>query len=181
MAFSAAPLCVFVSIIIIITIITILTDLEALPHMSTNDDEFNGYYIPKGTIVFGNSWSVWSITGPHLYLDLDRLCLGPYYMTPKFSKTPWSSSLNDTWRMESSIQMWWTGTLWHLVTDAGEYNPNIFSDITSHWTSLLQNLSWKTLEWQLIILDCILYSRSLWHQTSGWRPGECHQAQSRVY
>ena len=56
MAFSAAPLCVFVFIIIII--ITILTDLEALPHMSTNDDEFNGYYIPKGTIVFGNSWSV---------------------------------------------------------------------------------------------------------------------------
>ena len=37
---------------------TILTRSEALPHMSTNDDEYDGYYIPKGTIVFGNAWSV---------------------------------------------------------------------------------------------------------------------------
>jgi len=27
-------------------------------HMSTNDDEYNGYYIPKGTVVIGNSWSI---------------------------------------------------------------------------------------------------------------------------
>ena len=37
---------------------TILTDLEAVPHMATNDDEYDGYYIPKGTIVFGNAWPV---------------------------------------------------------------------------------------------------------------------------
>ena len=55
MAFSAAPLCV---IIFIITVCTILMDHEAIPHRATNDDEYNGYYIPKGTIVFGNSWSV---------------------------------------------------------------------------------------------------------------------------
>jgi len=30
----------------------------AIPHMATNDDEYNGYYIPKGTIVFGNAWSI---------------------------------------------------------------------------------------------------------------------------
>ena len=25
-------------------------------HMATNDDEYNGYYIPKGTLLLGNSW-----------------------------------------------------------------------------------------------------------------------------
>ena len=55
MAFSTAPLYVF-TIIIIINMI--LTDPEALPHMATNDDEYNGYYIPKGTIVIGNTWPV---------------------------------------------------------------------------------------------------------------------------
>ena len=54
MAFSTAPLCVFICIIIR----TVLTDYEALPHMATNDDEYDGYYIPKGTIVFGNTWLV---------------------------------------------------------------------------------------------------------------------------
>ena len=37
---------------------TILTDLEAVPHMATDDDEYDGYYIPKGTIVFGSAWPV---------------------------------------------------------------------------------------------------------------------------
>ena len=26
--------------------------------MSTNDDEYNNFYIPKGTIVMGNAWLV---------------------------------------------------------------------------------------------------------------------------
>jgi len=29
-----------------------------VPHMSTNDDEYNGYYIPKGTIMIVNAWSM---------------------------------------------------------------------------------------------------------------------------
>ena len=29
--------------------------------MSTFDDEYNGFYIPKGTIVFGNAWLVGSV------------------------------------------------------------------------------------------------------------------------
>ncbi|EKM77719.1 hypothetical protein AGABI1DRAFT_114997 [Agaricus bisporus var. burnettii JB137-S8] len=29
----------------------------AVPHVATDADEYNGYYIPKGTIVMGNSWS----------------------------------------------------------------------------------------------------------------------------
>jgi len=27
-----------------------------VPHMSTEDDEYDGYFIPKGTIVMGNIW-----------------------------------------------------------------------------------------------------------------------------
>ena len=39
-------------------IYTILTHFEAIPHMATNNDKYDGYYIPKGTNVFGNAWSV---------------------------------------------------------------------------------------------------------------------------
>ena len=54
MSFGSPPLFVF----IIIIISTALTDHEAFPHMATNDDEYCGYYIPKGTIVFGSAWPV---------------------------------------------------------------------------------------------------------------------------
>ncbi len=27
-----------------------------LPHMSTEDDTYQGYYIPKGSIVMGSAW-----------------------------------------------------------------------------------------------------------------------------
>ena len=45
---------------------TILTVSEALPHMATNDDEYDGYYIPKGTVVLGNAWPV-RTTSPTSY------------------------------------------------------------------------------------------------------------------
>lgn len=28
----------------------------AIPHRAVADDEYNGYFIPKGSIVFGNTW-----------------------------------------------------------------------------------------------------------------------------
>ena len=43
---------------VIIVIAIILTSFEGIPHMSTNDDEYNGFYIPKGTIMMGNAWLV---------------------------------------------------------------------------------------------------------------------------
>jgi hypothetical protein len=43
---------------VIIIIATILTSSEGIPHMSTTDDEYNGFYIPKGTIMMGNAWLV---------------------------------------------------------------------------------------------------------------------------
>ena len=44
--------------LVIIIVAAILTSSEAAPHMSTNDDEYNGFYIPKGTILLGNAWLV---------------------------------------------------------------------------------------------------------------------------
>jgi len=29
-----------------------------VPHMSTTDDEYNGFYIPKGTVLICNAWSI---------------------------------------------------------------------------------------------------------------------------
>ena len=43
---------------VIIIVATILTSSEGIPHMSTIDDEYNGFYIPKGTIIIGNAWLV---------------------------------------------------------------------------------------------------------------------------
>ena len=44
--------------VLIIIVATILTRSEGIPHMSTFDDEYNGFYIPKGTIMIGNAWLV---------------------------------------------------------------------------------------------------------------------------
>jgi hypothetical protein len=41
---------------VIIAISSILTSSVGVPHMSTRDDEYNGFYIPKGTIMMGNAW-----------------------------------------------------------------------------------------------------------------------------
>jgi cytochrome P450 len=41
-----------------IIVTTILTSSAGIPHMSAKDDEYNGYHIPKGTILIGNIWSV---------------------------------------------------------------------------------------------------------------------------
>ena len=35
-----------------------LTSYEGLPHLSTIDDEYNGFYIPKGTTIIANAWLV---------------------------------------------------------------------------------------------------------------------------
>ena len=73
-------------------IIAILTSSEGVPHMSTLDDEYNGFYIPKGTIMIANAWLVQPLTIPIFVLNF---LLGRYCMTLKFSTTLRSSSLND--------------------------------------------------------------------------------------
>jgi len=42
-------------------LLTILTGSVGFPHMATNDDEYDGYYIPRGTVVIANAWPVWTI------------------------------------------------------------------------------------------------------------------------
>ena len=44
---------------VVIIVSIILTSSEGVPHMSSNDDEYNGYYIPKGTLIIANAWLVW--------------------------------------------------------------------------------------------------------------------------
>ncbi|KAF9442056.1 cytochrome P450 [Macrolepiota fuliginosa MF-IS2] len=42
----------------------------AVPHMSTDDDEYEGYFIPKGTVVVGNAWAI--LHDPDVYEDPAR-------------------------------------------------------------------------------------------------------------
>ena len=81
------------------------------------------------SVVHGQYERIWA-----LFCVLTVFCLGPYCMTPRFLIIPWSITLNGIWRMEISIQIWWTGTLWHLVLDAGECVQHILRYI-SHWAS----------------------------------------------
>jgi len=41
-----------------------------LPHMTTNDDEVDGYFVPAGTIIIGNSWGI--LHDPTIYPDPSR-------------------------------------------------------------------------------------------------------------
>ena len=50
--------------LVIIIVATILIIIEGIPHMSTNDDEYNGFFIPKGTILIGNAWLVYQTSYP---------------------------------------------------------------------------------------------------------------------
>ena len=52
-----------------IIITFVLTSYEGLPHMSTIDDEYNGYYIPKGTVLIGNAWLVVRPLNPVFFLE----------------------------------------------------------------------------------------------------------------
>ncbi|KAJ3563987.1 hypothetical protein NP233_g8587 [Leucocoprinus birnbaumii] len=43
---------------------------SAIPHLTSESDEYDGYFIPKGTIVIGNSWSI--LQDPTVYKDPER-------------------------------------------------------------------------------------------------------------
>ena len=78
---------------VIIIIATILTSSEGVPHLSTFDDEYNGFYIPKGTILIGNAWLVRPLNP--LAIFFSEFLLGRYCTTVKLSTTLRNFSQND--------------------------------------------------------------------------------------
>lgn len=70
----------------------ILTGFEAIPHMASNDDEYDGYHIPKGTVLIGSTWPVHERL--ILLFILAYFCLGPCCMTLNILTIPWNISLN---------------------------------------------------------------------------------------
>ena len=55
----------------------------AVAHLATEADEYKGYYIPKGTVIFGNSWSVHPIS----VRSLTRPAIGRSCMIQRSTKT----------------------------------------------------------------------------------------------
>ena len=86
---------------------------QAIPHLTTEDDVYDGYFIPKGTIVFGNAWYVvlagiiqlTALIWPHAY---EPVLLGESCTILMFSKIQWRSSLRGSSRMGSPILIFWT-------------------------------------------------------------------------
>ena len=44
--------------VVFIIVATILMSSGGIPHMSSKDDEYNGFFIPKGTVIIGNAWLI---------------------------------------------------------------------------------------------------------------------------
>ena len=70
----------------------ILMGFEAIPHMASNDDDYDGYHIPKGTVLIGSTWPVYERL--ILLFVLTFFCLGPCCMTLNILTIPWNISLN---------------------------------------------------------------------------------------
>ena len=58
LVFKFMPFFFFFHRLFFVIAILTLFFFEGVPHMSTGDDEYNGFYIPKGTIIMGNVWLV---------------------------------------------------------------------------------------------------------------------------
>lgn len=63
-----------------------------VPHCTTEEDEYNGYYIPKDATVLINSWSECYSQGP--YASADRECTGRSPTTRTFIQ-----SLNGSYQI----------------------------------------------------------------------------------
>lgn len=45
--------------------------MSGVAHATTEDDEYDGYFIPKGSLVIGSTWCVLA-SGASFALDIDR-------------------------------------------------------------------------------------------------------------
>ena len=57
--------------------------MAGFAHMATEDDEYDGYFIPKGTIVIGAAWYVFRL--PEKTFGIEKLCIGQFCTIPKYS------------------------------------------------------------------------------------------------
>ena len=109
------PLGVTVICWIILILILIIWTNPAVAHSSRYEDEYNGYYIPKGTIIFGNSWSVHSLRWePWLKLPEGQSC-----MIQRPTKTLSYIILTDFSKTGRSILQYETPRLQLLGTEGG--------------------------------------------------------------
>lgn len=67
-----------------------------LPHRLMEDDEYNGYHLPKGSIVLGNIWYAATFATSRSTTMLKNNHLGPYRMIPRHIPIPRFSTLTAT-------------------------------------------------------------------------------------
>jgi hypothetical protein len=63
--------------------------IAGAPHMATEDDEYDGYFIPKGTAVIGAAWYVFRICDKTL--STEKLRIGQFCTIPKYWRPPKNS------------------------------------------------------------------------------------------
>jgi len=60
--------------------------MTGFAHMATEDDEYDGYFIPKGTAVIGAVWYVFRIC--EKTLSIEKFCIGQFCTITKYSRPP---------------------------------------------------------------------------------------------
>jgi cytochrome P450 len=65
-----------------------LTDDKGIPHCTSEDDIYDGYFIPKGSIVFSNIWYVLFASGPASKLQISLVFNRAVLQDPKTFPNP---------------------------------------------------------------------------------------------
>lgn len=80
----------------------------AVPHASVEDDIHDGYFIPNGTIVIGNTWHAPLMVYILLCILTSRYptCAGTYFTIPSSTLTPFASTLTGLSRTVKLTRKW---------------------------------------------------------------------------
>jgi hypothetical protein len=63
--------------------------MAGVAHMATEDDEYDGFFIPKGTVVIGAAWYVFHLC--EKAYSIEELCIGQFCTIPMYSRPPKNS------------------------------------------------------------------------------------------